>query len=176
MRAGCVSGRLTGAWVRTGVWVEKSPVAGQAVRVELTGQYVPGRWANSADQVAEYENSGGLRGNMMRGMPVVIVTMRGARSGKIRKTPVMRVEHGGSYAVVASMGGAPTNPEWYHNIVAHPDVEVQDGPAARPFRARLVSGPERDQWWQRAVQAYPDYADYQRKTDRQIPVFVLDPA
>lgn len=142
----------------------------------LEGEYVPGRSANAASQVQEYESSGGTRGNTMRGMPVVIVTMRGAKSGNIRKTPVMRVEHEGSYAVVASMGGAPTNPHWYHNIVAHPDVRLQDGPEAKPYRAHLAAGAERDLWWQRAVAAYPDYADYQRKTERQIPVFVLDPA
>ena len=142
----------------------------------LTGEYVPGGWDRSVRQVEEYESSGGARGNTMHGLPVVIVTMRGAKSGKIRKTPVMRVEHDGSYAVVASMGGAPTHPEWYHNIVAHPDVELQDGPQPRAYRARLVSGAEREQWWKRAVAAFPNYAGYQRKTDREIPVFVLDPA
>ncbi len=141
----------------------------------LTGEYAPGASPRAAGQVAEYEESGGTRGNTMRGMPVVIVTMRGARSGKIRKVPVMRVEHDGSYAVVASLGGAPQHPEWYHNMVANPDVELQDGPVAKPFRARVVEGEEREQWWERAVDAYPDYADYQRRTDRRIPVFVLDP-
>ena len=142
----------------------------------ITGEYLPGGWARSVRQVEEYEKSGGSRGNTIQGKPVVILTMRGAKSGKVRKTPVMRVEHGGSYAVVASMGGAPRNPEWFHNIVAHPEVELQDGPQARPFRARLVHGAERDLWWERAVEAFPNYAAYQRRTDRQIPVFVLDPA
>jgi deazaflavin-dependent oxidoreductase (nitroreductase family) len=144
--------------------------------MSVSGEYVPGNWPRSARQVEEYEKSGGSRGSTMGGRPVVILTMRGARSGKVRKTPVMRVEHGGSYAVVASMGGAPTNPEWFHNIVAYPDVDLQDGPQARPFRARLVDGAERAVWWDRAVEAFPNYADYQRKTRRQIPVFVLDPA
>lgn len=142
----------------------------------LTGEYAPSRSARSATQVEEYESSGGQRGTTMRGMPVVVVTMRGAKSGKIRKAPVMRVEHDGSYAVVASMGGAPTHPHWYHNIVAHPDVELQDGPVVKRYRAHLATGEERSAWWERAVEAYPDYADYQRKTSREIPVFVLDPA
>ncbi|HEX6499809.1 MAG TPA: nitroreductase family deazaflavin-dependent oxidoreductase [Micromonosporaceae bacterium] len=142
----------------------------------LTGEYVPSRFATAAKQVEEYESSGGERGNTLRGMPVVIVTMRGAKSGKIRKVPVMRVEHDGSYAMIASMGGAPTHPHWYHNLVAHPDVELQDGPVAKPYRAHLATGAERAAWWQRAVEAFPDYDQYQRRTSREIPVFVLDPA
>jgi deazaflavin-dependent oxidoreductase (nitroreductase family) len=108
-------------------------------------------------------------------MPVVIVTNLGASSGKVRKTPVMRVEHDSRYAVVASQGGAPTHPLWYHNIVAHPLVELQDGPVKRDMIAREIAGDERAEWWDRAVAAYPPYADYQKKTDRQIPVFVLEP-
>jgi len=108
-------------------------------------------------------------------MPVVVVTNRGARSGKIRKTPVMRVEHEGRYAVVASKGGAPKNPVWYYNLKANPRVEVQDGPVKREMVAREVTGDEKAQWWERAVAAYPDYADYQARTRRQIPVFVLEP-
>jgi deazaflavin-dependent oxidoreductase (nitroreductase family) len=107
---------------------------------------------------------------------VVIITNRGARTGKVRKTPVMRVEHGGKYAAVASQGGAPTHPFWYHNLRAHPRVTVQDGPAKREMIAREVTGAEREQWWDLAVAAYPPYADYQRKTTRTIPVFVLEPA
>ena len=112
----------------------------------------------------------------MRGMPVVILTTRGAKSGKIRKSPLMRVEHDGTYAVVASLGGAPQHPVWYHNVVADPRVELQDGPARQDMTAREVTGEEKALWWDRAVAAYPDYDDYQKKTDREIPVFVLDPA
>jgi deazaflavin-dependent oxidoreductase (nitroreductase family) len=111
----------------------------------------------------------------MRGMPVVILTTLGARSGKVRKTPLMRVEHDGTYVVVASLGGAPKHPVWYYNVVAHPEVELQDGPVRQDMTAREVTGEEKAQWWDRAVAAYPDYADYQKKTDRQIPVFVLEP-
>lgn len=110
----------------------------------------------------------------MRGLPVVIVTSRGARTGKTRKTPLMRVEHEGSYALVASQGGAPTHPTWYHNLVAHPDVEVQDGPERRVMRVHVATGRERDLWWERAVAAFADYADYQERTDREIPVFVAE--
>lgn len=130
----------------------------------------------SVKQVAEYEASDGAKGNTIMGMPVIVVTMRGAKSGKIRKTPLMRVEHDGSYALVASVGGAPNNPDWYHNIVAHPDVMLQDGPVRKPYHARLVTGAEREQWWQWAVEAFPTYDSYQKKVTREIPVFVLDPA
>src|SRR4029079_686050 len=133
----------------------------------------PEQWVR--DQVEEDERSGGTAGTTMQGKPVVILTTRGAKSGKIRKTPLMRVEHDGEYAVVASMGGAPTHPVWYHNLVAHPHVELQDGPVKRDYTAREVSGAERATWWERAVAAWPDYADYQTKTSRQIPVFVLTP-
>jgi deazaflavin-dependent oxidoreductase (nitroreductase family) len=108
-------------------------------------------------------------------MPVVLLTTIGAKSGKLRKTPLMRVEHNGEYAVVASLGGAPKHPVWYFNIVKNPRVELQDGTASGDYDAREVSGDEKAIWWQRAVAAYPDYADYQRKTDRAIPVFVLTP-
>ena len=123
----------------------------------------------------EYESSGGTAGTTLRGMPVVILTTVGAKSGKIRKTPLMRVENGGNYAVVASLGGAPKHPVWYHNVVANPQVELQDGPVKQEMVAREVTGGEKAKWWDIAVQAYPDYADYQRRTDRQIPVFVLEP-
>lgn len=130
------------------------------------------------EQVDLYENSGGTQGTTLRdtGLPVVIITNRGARSGKLRKTPVMRVEHDGRYAAVASQGGAPTHPLWYYNLRADPQVEVQDGSRKQEMTARELSGQEREQWWERAVAAYPPYAEYQQKTSRQIPVFVLEPA
>ncbi len=130
------------------------------------------------DQVELYEGSGGTKGTTLRdtGIPVIIVTNLGASSGKLRKTPVMRVEHDGRYAMVASKGGAPEHPQWYYNVRANPLVEVQDGPAKRDMTAREVSGGEREQWWKRAVAVYPSYAEYQRKTTREIPVFVLEPA
>jgi deazaflavin-dependent oxidoreductase (nitroreductase family) len=108
------------------------------------------------------------------GKPVVLVTIRGVRSGKLRYTPLMRVEHGGRYALVASKGGAPENPVWYRNLVANPHVELQDGTVTKEYDARELSGDEREQWWERAVAAFPPYADYQRKTDREIPVFVVE--
>ncbi|MGW2186625.1 nitroreductase family deazaflavin-dependent oxidoreductase [Streptomyces sp. NPDC001719] len=140
----------------------------------LEGEYEPSPDQRAREQVELYESSGGTQGTTMRGMPVVVLTTRGAKSGKIRKTPLMRVEHGGSYAVVASLGGAPKHPVWYHNIVADPRVELQDGPVRQDMTAREVTGEEKDRWWERAVAAYPDYADYQKKTDREIPVFVLE--
>jgi F420H(2)-dependent quinone reductase len=141
-------------------------------------EYEPSPRAWVRDQVEEYEGSGGTKGTTLRdtGLPVVIVTNRGARSGKVRKTPLMRVEHDGSYAAVASQGGAPTHPLWYHNLRADPRVVVQDGATKRDMVAREVSGDERAQWWERAVAAYPPYAEYQQKTSRTIPVFVLEPA
>lgn len=142
----------------------------------LQGEYVPSTSDRARNQVEEYESSGGTRGTTMRGMPVVVVTMRGAQSGKVRKTPLMRVEHDGEYALVASQGGAPEHPQWYHNLVAHPQVELQDGTTTQSMVAREVEGDERAAWWERAVEAYPDYADYQKRTDRTIPVFVLSPA
>ena len=144
----------------------------------LAGEYQPSaaRWVN--DQVAEYEASGGRRGNTLRdtGLPVVVVTMRGRRTGKVRKIALMRVEHDGEYAFVASKGGAPEHPDWYHNLVAHPDeVLLQDGPEPVPVSVREVDGAERRAWWDRAVAAYPPYADYQIRTERQIPVLVAAP-
>jgi deazaflavin-dependent oxidoreductase (nitroreductase family) len=133
----------------------------------------PSRWVR--DQVELYESSGGTKGTTMRGMPVIVVTSLGAKSGKIRKTPVMRVEHDGHYAVVASLGGAPKHPVWYYNLVAHPQVEIQDGPVKQEMTARELTGAEKAVWWERAVAAFPNYADYQRKTDREIPVFLLEP-
>jgi deazaflavin-dependent oxidoreductase (nitroreductase family) len=141
----------------------------------LQGEYIPSpsRWVR--EQVESYERSGGREANTLldTGMPVIVVAMRGAKSGKVRKIALMRVEHDGEYALVASKGGSPDNPRWYYNLVAIPDeVTVQDG--AEPFavQVRLVSGDERDAWWERAVAAYPPYAEYQERTDREIPVFV----
>jgi deazaflavin-dependent oxidoreductase (nitroreductase family) len=141
----------------------------------VSTDYAPSPAAWVRDQVDLIESSGGTKGTTLRDMPVVVITMRGAVSGKIRKVPVMRVEHDGSYAAVASKGGAPENPLWYRNLLANPDVEVQDGTRHVVMRAREISGAERETWWQRAVAAYPDYADYATKTDRLIPVFVLEP-
>ncbi|MCD9195010.1 nitroreductase family deazaflavin-dependent oxidoreductase [Streptomyces albireticuli] len=142
----------------------------------LQGEYEPSPAGWVRDQVELFEGSGGTEGTTLRGMPVVILTTLGAKSGKIRKTPLMRVEHDGAYAVVASQGGAPTHPVWYHNLVADPRAELQDGPVRRDVTAREVGGAEKALWWERAVAAYPDYADYQAKTEREIPVFVLEPA
>lgn len=122
------------------------------------------------------ESTDGAEGTTLGGRPVVLLTTRGAKSGKIRKTPLMRVEHDGTYAVVASLGGAPKNPVWYYNVKAEPHVELRDGSATHDMVAREVTGDEKATWWERAVAAFPDYADYQKKTDRQIPVFVLEPA
>jgi deazaflavin-dependent oxidoreductase (nitroreductase family) len=140
----------------------------------LNGEYAPSsaRWVR--DQVDKFESSNGSEGNSLRGMPIVVMTMRGVQSGKLRKVPVMKVEHDGVYAVVASKGGAAENPLWYFNLVANPQIEVQDGAVRRDATARLLSGDERAEWWKRAVAAYPDYADYQKKTRREIPVFVLE--
>jgi len=144
--------------------------------MSLNGEYAPSPAQGVRDQVEVYEGSGGTSGTTMRGMPVIIVTSRGARSGKLRKVPLMRVEHDGEYAAVASLGGAPKNPVWYFNLVADPDVEVRDGAVVRAMTARELSGAEKATWWQRCVAAFPDYADYQARTDREIPVFVLTPA
>lgn len=141
----------------------------------LTGEYEPSPEQWVRDQVEQYEASGGTEATTMRGVPVVVLTSRGARSGKLRKTPLMRVEHEGCYAVVASKGGAAQHPLWYHNLRADPRVELQDGPRRQDMTARELAGDERSQWWQRAVQVWPDYESYQRLTERQIPVFVLEP-
>jgi F420H(2)-dependent quinone reductase len=132
----------------------------------------PAQWVR--DQVDEYERSGGQRANTLldTGLPIVVVTTRGHRSGKVRKFPVMRVEHGGEYALVASKGGAEENPLWYNNLKAEPTVRLQDGAQAADFQVREVGGDERERWWARAVAAYPAYAGYQTKTTRQIPVLV----
>ncbi|MCI2419567.1 nitroreductase family deazaflavin-dependent oxidoreductase [Saccharopolyspora sp. K220] len=136
-------------------------------------EFSPTDWVR--DQTGKILETGTTAGIEILGSPVVLLTLRGARSGKLRYTPVMRVEHGGSYAVVASKGGAPTHPTWYYNIKAHPEITLQDGTTTKNYVAREVDGAERAEWWERAVAAYPSYAEYQEKTDRQIPVFVLDP-
>ena len=141
----------------------------------LTGKYEPNTLEWVRKQVELYESSGGTEGTTIVGRPVVVLTMLGATSGKLRKIPLMRVEHEGRYAAVASMGGQPKHPVWYFNLLAHPLLELQDGPVKRDYRARLVEGDEKALWWERAVAAYPEYANYQKKTEREIPVFVLDP-
>ena len=144
----------------------------------ITGEYEPSPRGWVRDQVELFEGSGGTQGTTLldTGLPVVIVTNLGARTGKVRKTPLMRVEHDGRYAAVASQGGSPKHPVWYHNLKAHPRVELQDGAKRQEMVARELAGREREQWWERAVAAYPPYAEYQTKTSREIPVFVLEPA
>ena len=141
----------------------------------VVGEYEPSPSQWVREQVEEYERSRGAAANTLAdtGLPIVIFTTKGNRSGRVRKTPVMRVEHDGEYALVASKGGAPENPEWFYNLRAHPDeVALQDGPEPFDVSVREVSGDERDAWWARAVAAYPPYADYQMKTSREIPLFV----
>ncbi|WP_188830793.1 nitroreductase family deazaflavin-dependent oxidoreductase [Nocardia camponoti] len=141
----------------------------------LQGEYAPSTSEWARKQAETYENSGGTAGNEMQGVPIVLLTTVGAKTGKLRKTPLMRVEHDGEYAVVASLGGAPKNPVWYYNIKADPHVELRDGTTTKDYTAREVFGDERQQWWDRAVKVWPDYAEYAKKTDRVIPVFVLTP-
>ena len=141
----------------------------------LTGEYQPSpeKWVR--DQVEAFERSGGTEATTLRGVPVVVVTSVGARSGRLRKNPVMRVEHDGAYALVASKGGAPEHPTWYYNLLAHPTVELQDGADRREYTVRVADGAERETWWERAVAVWPAYSSYQEKTDRVIPVFVAEP-
>ena len=143
----------------------------------IDGEYVPSPAAWVRDQVEEYEASGGASGTTLRetGLPVVIVTNRGAKTGAVRKTPLMRVEHEGNYAAVGSQGGAPRNPVWVYNLRKNPQVVLRDGAQTREMTAREVTGDERAAWWERAVAAFPPYAEYQQRTDRLIPVFVLEP-
>ncbi|MEX2627683.1 MAG: nitroreductase family deazaflavin-dependent oxidoreductase [Ilumatobacteraceae bacterium] len=146
--------------------------------VDLDGDYIPSALEWVRDQVETYEHTGGREANTLRdtGIPVIIVTMRGKASGAVRKIALMRVEHGGEYALVASMGGAPTHPGWYHNLLADPvNVTIQDGPEPFAVTVREVTGPEREAWWQRSVEVFPTYAEYQAKTDRVIPVLVATP-
>ncbi len=143
----------------------------------ITGEYEPSTAAWVREQVAEYEASGGTRANTLRetGIPVIIVTMRGHRSHNVRKIALMRVEHDGAYALVASYAGAADHPAWYHNLVADPEVMIQDGPEPRDYVVRETEGDERDLWFRRGVEVFPPYADYQAKTEREIPVFVAEP-
>lgn len=141
----------------------------------LEGEYAPSTSAWARKQAETYEASAGTQAADLYGRPIVVLTSVGAKTGKLRKTALMRVEHDGVYAVVASLGGAPKHPVWYYNLVKNPRVALQDGGVARDYVAREVSGAERELWWSRAVEAYPPYADYQTKTERVIPVFVLEP-
>jgi deazaflavin-dependent oxidoreductase (nitroreductase family) len=141
----------------------------------LTGEYElsPEGWVR--DMTEKIFETGTTDGLHVKGKPIVLITTRGAKTGKLRKVPLMRVENDGRYAIVASLGGAPKNPVWYYNVKADPQVDLQDGTDLRDYTAREVFGDEKAEWWERSVAAFPDYADYQKKTDRQIPVFVLEP-
>jgi len=141
----------------------------------LDGEYEPSPWDFVAEQVREYEATDGREGNLLQGKPCVILTTRGRRTAKLRKTPLMRVEHDGEYAVVASMGGAPKHPLWFLNLEADPDVVLQDGAKVMERRARVATPEEKAQWWPRAVAAWPDYEKYQASTERDIPVVLFDP-
>jgi deazaflavin-dependent oxidoreductase (nitroreductase family) len=141
----------------------------------LTGEYEPSTSDWSRENAETYMKSGGTDGTELKGKPVILLTTVGAKTGKIRKTPLMRVENNGEYAVVASLGGAPKHPVWYWNIKKNPRVELQDGEVTNDYDAREVTGDDKAVWWERAVEAWPDYAEYQKKTDREIPVFVLTP-
>jgi len=143
----------------------------------LQGEYVPSKEDWVREQVERFEASGGTEAAVLErtGDPIVVVTSVGAKSGKLRKNPVMRVERDGKYVAIGSQGGAPEHPSWYHNFLAHPEVDLQDGPVKRSYRARLLEGEERAEWWQLAVDTWATYASYQTKTEREIPVVVLDP-
>jgi F420H(2)-dependent quinone reductase len=141
----------------------------------LTGEYEPSTLDWAREQAEKIMASGGTEGTEMQGKPVILLTTVGAKTGKLRKTPLMRIEHDGEYAIVASLGGAPKHPVWYHNVKANPRVEVQDGTTTGDYEARELFGDEKALWWNRAIEVWPDYAEYQKNTDRQIPVFVLTP-
>jgi len=141
----------------------------------LTGEYAPSTSDWAREQAELFERTNGAEGNTIMGRPIILLTTLGAKTGKLRKTALMRVEHDGEYAVVASLGGAPKHPKWYFNVVDAPLVELQDGPVRKDYVPRELSGEEREIWWARAVEAYPPYEDYQKKTDRIIPVFLLTP-
>jgi F420H(2)-dependent quinone reductase len=141
----------------------------------LTGEYQPSQNDRTREQVELYEATNGVKGGTLAGKPVIILTFKGAKSGKIRKTPLMRIEHNGIYAVVASNAGAPTHPFWYKNIVANPIVELQDGAVKQDSRVREVSGEEKNEWWERADAAYPEFPAYRARAGREIPVLVLEP-
>jgi deazaflavin-dependent oxidoreductase (nitroreductase family) len=141
----------------------------------LTGEYEPGTAGWAREQVEQFEASNGQEANLMRGRPIIVLTSLGAKSGKLRKTPLMRVEHDGEYVAVASLGGAPKHPVWYYNLKENPLVELQDGAVKRDYSVRELDGAEREVWWERAVATWPDYAEYTKKTDRVIPLFLLTP-
>jgi F420H(2)-dependent quinone reductase len=143
----------------------------------LQGEYVPSKAGWVREQVERFERSGGTEATVLErtGDPIVVITSVGAKSGNLRKNPVMRVERDGKYVAVASYGGGPKHPVWYYNFLAHPEVDLQDGPVKKTYRARLLQGDERADWWQYAVETWPTYASYEKKTDRQIPVFLLEP-
>ena len=143
--------------------------------VPLTGDYAPSTAGWARRQAELYEASSGAQAGDLRGRPIIVLTSVGARTGNLRKTALMRVEHNGTYAVVGSMGGAPRHPVWYYNLTRNPHVELQDGPIKRDYLAHEATGDEKAVWWKRAVEAWPDYANYQTRTTRQIPVFVLEP-
>ncbi|GGM97816.1 deazaflavin-dependent oxidoreductase (nitroreductase family) [Actinoplanes campanulatus] len=142
----------------------------------LTGEYAPSTSDWARNQAEKYEATGGAEANDILGKPIIVLTSVGAKTGLLRKTALMRIEHEGEYAVVGSLGGAPKNPVWVYNIRKNPLVELQDGSLKQDYTVRELSGEERDTWWKRSVEAFPNYADYQTKTDRQIPVFLLTPA
>jgi F420H(2)-dependent quinone reductase len=142
----------------------------------LTGEYEPSTDERTRVQAETYERTNGAEANTWLDLPVIVVTVLGRKSGKLRKFPLMRVEHDGEYALVASMGGAPKHPTWYHSVVGADIVELQDGAERHDYTVRETEGADRDAWWARSVEAYPPYADYQQKTDRVIPVFLLEPA
>jgi len=141
----------------------------------LEGEYAPSSSDWAREHAEKFIDSGGTEATDLQGKPIILLTTVGAKTGKLRKTPLMRVEHDGQYAVVASLGGAPKNPVWYYNIAKNPRVELQDGTVTADYEAHEVFGDEKATWWERAVEAWPAYADYQEKTDRQIPLFVLTP-
>ena len=141
----------------------------------LSGEYEPSRNDRTREQVEQYEATNGVEGGTLNGKPVIVLTFKGAKSGKLRKTPVMRIEHNGTYAVVASNAGAPTHPIWYYNIVANPVVELQDGAVKQEMRAREVFGKEKDEWWKRADAAYAEFPVYRARAGREIPVLVMEP-
>ena len=145
--------------------------------MSIEGEYEPSSQAWVREQVEQFEASNGAEANTLRGGPdpIVVITSIGARSGKVRKNPVMRVERDGKYLAVASKGGAAENPEWFANYVAHPEVDLQDGPEKKSYRARILSGDERADWWAHAVNTWSTYGEYQKKTDREIPLFLLEP-
>jgi F420H(2)-dependent quinone reductase len=142
----------------------------------LTGEYEPSPWDWVSAQVEQYEATGGTEGGTLEGAPCVILTTKGRKSGKLRKTPLMRIEHEGVYAVVASLGGAPQHPVWYLNLVANPDVTLQDGDKVLDFRARTATPEEKRHWWPRLTAVWPPYSEYQSKTERDIPVVLLETA